>query len=387
MFLATLTLAALPVAAAPANNGGVVWHDGALSNAVGKAAQEEKLVMLYFWRDGSEYCAKLWHDTLSSEKAQGALGDVVCYSANHGTAQGAKLFEKFNVETLPSMVFLLPDGSPEDMIGGYIPAEDFVGEVARIRRAEGTVSGLRAAAARAAEEEPRGEADLKARYALADRLLVLGQEKEHAALVASIRADDPRGLTVPGARVQLDAVYRHIAEAGGGKQNDEHWDLEPLRAHLETVKPKEVRYEGWVRFGDMQAKRSNIAAACDGYEQAWSVCPEDKRMSFAADIAAYLMKADGERTPREQKLIVELAEACAELAEAYGGCGGECACYSCEDLDGTRAKYVSILAKAYHHVGKDKKARHVAERCVELDPDGGYEELVARIMGDQGDEG
>ena len=91
MFLATLTLAALPVAAAPATlNGGVVWHDGALSNAVGMAAKEDQLVMLYFWRDGSDYCAKLWQDTLSSDQAQSALGDVVCYSANHGTAQGAR---------------------------------------------------------------------------------------------------------------------------------------------------------------------------------------------------------------------------------------------------------------------------------------------------------
>ena len=377
MLLETLALAAL--AGAPAQPvGELTWHDGALSNAVGKARTEDKMVLVYFWMDGSEYCKKLWDETLTSETGQKALGEFVLYSAKHGTPQGTNLVERFNVQTLPAVVFLSPDGSPEDMIGGFIEAEGFVEETARIRRGEGTVSHLRKESA--AHTEKNQEA-FEARFALADRLGVLGQGDEADTILASIREDDPKGKTKLGCEMHLQHVFNQVAEAGGGDEHIEDWDLSPVEKQLKQVSFDEVRFQGLTQLANVEASRSKVDAACKYFGQAWELCPEDQHSGWAGDVAAFIIRADGERSKKEAKFALSLAKASVEATEAltceYTDEG--CECDICTHPESLVAHRMETLARAYRLNGDDKKAMKIAKQCVELDPEGEYETLVEEL--------
>ena len=114
MIALSLLLSTLTVA--PSTTGAELeWFDGPLTSAVGQAAENDGLVMVYFWRNGSERCTQMYQETLTNETAVKALGDMVCYSANYDDAAGGKLFGRFNVTTLPTVLFL-KGGEAEDAV-------------------------------------------------------------------------------------------------------------------------------------------------------------------------------------------------------------------------------------------------------------------------------
>ena len=193
------------------------WFDGPFSNAVGQARQNDQWVMVYFWRDGSEYCSQLWQETLTRPEAAAALDDHLLVSAAHGDGRTAALYERFGVQTLPSLVFVSPEGQVEDGIFGFIDVNGFVGEVERIESGVQTVSGLRG---ELAEKEEGSEDELGLRLVLAQKLSELGQGEEGERLVASVRESDPNGRTRPGNRLLLDELLREIAAASQEQQGN-----------------------------------------------------------------------------------------------------------------------------------------------------------------------
>ena len=132
-----------PVEIHPSNGTAEVDWVYSLPAAIEKAKAEDRMILAYFWADGSDYCSKLYQETLSAADSGAALERFVCVSARHGEEGMQELFERFRVNTLPTMLFLDTDGTPEDLIQGFIPVEDFLGELDRIERGEGTISGMR----------------------------------------------------------------------------------------------------------------------------------------------------------------------------------------------------------------------------------------------------
>ena len=380
MLIEALALAALSSSPAPpaGTSGELTWHNGALSNAVGTARKEGKMVLIYFWMDGSEYCKELWDQTLTTDAGQKVLGEFVLYSAKHGTPQGGALFEKFAVSTLPTMLFLTPEGAPEDLIGGMISAPDFAEEAARIQRGENTVSDLRKKADAHTEVN---EAALQARFDLADRLAMMGQKGEAELLFASILADDPTGRTRLGARAWLEETYRKVAEAGGGDGKMAEWDVKPLVQHVEGIAHQDVRFEGWNRVANLEAARGDVAAACGAFGKAWKICPEDRVSGWAGEVSAFVIAADGERSKKEAKFALELAKASVEATENLT-CEGKddgCACDVCTHPETLVAYRMANLARAHRLNGDKRKAVKVAKQCIELDPGGKYEALLEEL--------
>ena len=117
MIALSLLLSTLTVAP-PTTGAELEWFDGPLTSAVGQAAQDDALVMVYFWRNGSDHCTQLYQETLSNERAVKALASTVCYSANYDDAAGSKLFGRFNVTTLPTILFL-KGGEREDGVRAW----------------------------------------------------------------------------------------------------------------------------------------------------------------------------------------------------------------------------------------------------------------------------
>jgi len=384
LLLTSLVALGLPTSSAPAPAslsqpaGELVWHDGALTNAVGQARAADKMVLLYFWMDGSESCKAFWHDTLATDAGQAALGEFVLYSAKHGTPQGDDLFAKYGVEILPTVVVLNSDGTVEDGLGGRIDVQGFVKETARIRRGEGTVSALRELAA---QHEGNGEDALQARFDLADRLNVLGQKKEAEHIFAGIRAADPKSETLIGGQLNLDHLYMTFAKEHGGEERLADWDLAPLEKAVKKIKHPEVRFQGWNKIGNVEAERSNVDAACHAFAQAWELCPEQKTFWWAGDVAAYVIGADGERSKAQKKFALELAQAAVDAGDTlscdYKDKG--CDCGVCTHPEGLVADRMAMLARAHRLAGDAKKALEVARACQELDPTDEHAALVAEL--------
>ena len=338
------------------------------------------MVLVYFWMDGSEYCKELWEKTLDTKAGHTLLGEFVLYSAKHGTPQGGALFERFNVSTLPTMVFLSPEGEPEDLIGGMISLDAFDAETARIRKGENTISDLRRKAAAHPEAD---EAGLQARFDLADRLAVLGVKEEAEGLLTSIREADPEGDTKIGARLHLDDAYDAMAVAGGGDGDGNlvAWDVKPLIAHVRAIKHPEVRFDGWNRVGNLEAARSDVPAACEAFGEAWKVCPEDAISGWAGDVSAWLVRADGERSKKELRFALELAEASLEATRNLT-CEGKddgCGCDVCTHPEVLVAARMANLARVHGLNGERRKAVKLAKECIELDPQGEYEGLLEEL--------
>ena len=72
MLLLDLALCAL---AQPAVALQTEWRVGPLESCLATAQATQKPVLVYFWLEGSDYCAKLWGETLTAEGVQPELGE------------------------------------------------------------------------------------------------------------------------------------------------------------------------------------------------------------------------------------------------------------------------------------------------------------------------
>lgn len=284
-----------------------------LAEAKALATTSQKPILIYCWADGSEYCTKLYQDTLSAAGAGTALSNFVCFSAKHGGAGVKEMFAQYGVQTLPTMLFVQPSGKADDLIQGFIPAGEFVVELDRIKSGKDTVSDLeaRVAAATAGSED-----DIDARWKLAGKVQALGEGDRHDELMASIREVDPKGKTLVGARMLLQELTTKIAGKDGYSDEESEadrlqrissWNLAPLYAHAKSTGLKEAKHEAWQQIGNMEAKREDMQAAFKAYRAAWKTCPEDKVVDWSNDIARWVIKSAEHRTSKEKKFALELA--------------------------------------------------------------------------------
>jgi thioredoxin-related protein len=349
-----------PVAGHPPTGAANVDWVYSLPAAIEKAKAEDRMILAYFWADGSEYCGKLYQETLSAADSGAALERFVCVSARHGEEGMQELFERFRVNTLPTMLFLDTDGTPEDLIQGFIPVEDFLGELDRIERGEGTISGMRTEISKA---KKNSEEDMGTRMGLAGKLIEVGDEAAHDEILDSIRDDDPRGRTLTGSRLLLSDLEEYIAETGGGEEYRDNWDLEPLYSHAKAMRLKEARFEAWNRIANLEVYKMNMPAAFDAFQTAWKLIPEEQAHDWSGSVASWIIENADQRTTLEKKFALDLATANHKLMEEYiSEQDGE----PSEEQNGYLASSMNRLAWAYYINGKGPKAVATARRSLKL---------------------
>ena len=283
-----------------------------LAEAQTRARDTSKPILIYCWMNGSDYCTKLFQETLSAKGAADKLGEFVCYSAKHGGAGVTDVFKRYGVTTMPTMLFVTPDGKADDLIQGFIPVDDFVKELARVKHGEGTVSALEKVLA---TSKPGSDDDVDARWQLAGKIQALGEQDRHDELMASIRTVDPKGGTLIGARLIMRDLLEDIAgQDSHGDETDEEaearvkaWDLTPLYAHVKSVKLPAAKHEAWQQIGNMEVNRKDMQSAFKAFHAAWKTCPEDKVVDWSNDIARWIIKGAEQRTSKEKKFALDLA--------------------------------------------------------------------------------
>lgn len=383
--LAAASFLSVPVLAQPRAVQPPEWVHS-LAEAQTRARDASKPILIYCWMDGSDYCTKLFQDTLSAKGAADALGEFVCYSAKHGGAGVQEVFKKYGVTTMPTMLFVTPAGNADDLIQGFIPVDDFVKELTRVKRGEGTVSALE----QMLTTSTKGSADnVSARWQLAGKVQALGQHDRHDELMGSIREVDPKGTTLIGARLRMnDIVDDIVGQEGDGHDNEtdqeaearvKAWNLDPLYAHVKTVKLPEAKHEAWMRIGNMQVNRKDMQSAFKAFNAAWKTCPDEKVVDWSNDIARWIIKSAEQRTSKEKKFALALAtKALTTLKKQLK---------EEPPTDDKREMYANYQAYCYNTIawcnhinGKQKPAIKAAKRAIQLRKTDQYLKDLAKMQ-------
>lgn len=170
-----------------------------LAAALERARATDGLVLVDLVTPTCRWCKVLERETFPDARVGEALGPTLCLRVEAGSTEGADLVRRFGVRGYPTILFLDADGREVDRVVGFLAADRFAAEVARIRRGEGTLKGLRLA--HEAAPAAAGPA-----VAYARRLVRAGETGAARALLTPV-AD-----AVPGDPVARPAAFLGLAE-------------------------------------------------------------------------------------------------------------------------------------------------------------------------------
>lgn len=119
-----------------ARAGGIAWSPDTFENALVRAKSEQKLVFVDFNTSWCGWCKRLDQDTFSDVGVIRALNEhYVSISIDAESKTGAPIAQRYKVNGFPTLLFIAPDGTVRHKIGGYVPADRFQQELARIESA------------------------------------------------------------------------------------------------------------------------------------------------------------------------------------------------------------------------------------------------------------
>ena len=297
---------------------GIEWKYGSFESALQSSAQKSGLTMIYFWADGSEFCGKLYTETLSKAAAATATKGIVCYSAKHSN-DTVKLFERYSVRTLPTILFVRADGSPEDVITGFIPVEDFGTQIARIKKADGTRSGIQG---KLEAMDPVSIEALETRWLLIGKLQELGLSDAEAEQTAKLLELDPTGSSTPGGTLKLNALINEIfsplaeLEDSEAEEAMRKADFSPLYNFIKSCKNREVRFDAWSRIARFESRRQNYSAARDAIAKSIHDVKKENLAGWCNSVAGWVVSNADQLSSKERKYALSLAQKAVKLTKS-----------------------------------------------------------------------
>lgn len=123
LFIPLLCLAFLP--GCDENDPSKAFHKLDLKAAVEKAKKEKKVVMIDFTATWCGYCKKLDQTTFSNQKVQSWLNDNIV-AIKVDIDQHKDLAQKYNISSIPCLVFIDADGSETGRVLGYRGPDAFL---------------------------------------------------------------------------------------------------------------------------------------------------------------------------------------------------------------------------------------------------------------------
>ena len=125
------------------SHGTLPWFAGSYEE-LGRQSKEQQLqVVIFLWVDASRWCRRLETEALSDPKLAQALDGMLLWNGDAQRDAGKMWAERLGVSSFPVMIFCDSQGHPIERLDGYQPKEQFLTEVARVLRNEGTAPDLR----------------------------------------------------------------------------------------------------------------------------------------------------------------------------------------------------------------------------------------------------
>lgn len=341
--------------AAAGQNSSITWHDRPLAESLADAAATKRPVLVYFWMDGSQHCEDLWAQTLSTKAAERHLSRFVCHSAKATTKAGRELVQRFFVRTLPSLVFVNPDGSLDDAVFGFVPPATFASEMQRVVAGNQTLSTLRAAVAAKPDDVDR-------RFALAQKLGFVNDQKGSQEQLQAIRDQDPEGATTAGAEVLLFEIRKQIGDTATDKANVATWDLQPMYGRLKVTKQPTVLFKGHSWLARIEGQRGDRKKQRAAWRAAWPHAPAQQVGEWGADVLLnFWNQREDSLTTKDRKVAREMAKHLVGEADAQ----------DLQDNAEQRAFFLRAAACGFAVSGKLLQARKLIASAIELQPDDG----------------
>lgn len=363
MLLNVLTLAGALALGAPATpapapsaivleeHGKVPWFQGTFEQALEAARTKKQFILIDFWTDWCGWCKKLDKDTYSDASVVKSLEDVICLSIDAESETGSVVAKRFKIEGYPAIFVLDSSGIAQDLIGGYLPADEFKKEVARVRSGKGTVGEL-------ADQVAKSPKDLDLRAKLAAKHKQLGNQKAYEEQLAELKKLDPEGKSEALHRAAFEAITEKI-------QAEAKPDSVPSTVELETFLAKEtyktILWEGWmmvvnVEFAAMQQSEGDEAKAKehklklrDALGLAFKHAPDEALDPLGTQVAEEFWADREALTPTHKATALD----CATRAnEASGGKDGD---------------HLDLLARCQYLNGKTKEALETIAKAIEAD--------------------
>jgi hypothetical protein len=236
------------------------------------------------------------------------MKDVLCYSIDAESKAGRVIAKNHVAQGLPAMVFLEPDGSVRDKIVGFLPAEDFIAEVQRIKKNEFTLGGLR-------KQVAANPMDLAIRWHFAQKLEQLGDKKAHDREIEFIHKNDPDGTSIGSRSLRFAALKKTAVD---------DMDFQGVYDFLEKETDADLLLNGWFLLfqvesyladeGEEGARQSHRKLQISAARALWSHVPEKRTLRVANAISAALLNASDKLEAGDVAFLIEVSEAAARRA-------------------------------------------------------------------------
>ena len=340
------------------------WFEGDYNEAIATCRSSEQPLLLAFLPTWSDYSNKLRDETLVDPDVRAELCGMLLLEVDVDDPRGAQVGKLHGVSNFPMLLVLDATGRAEDRIEGFIPAGPLVGELKRIAAGQNTVSDFRARY----EADPE---DGTLRLALADKLYAVGSAREADRHVRALRREDPEGNTRAGAVVRLREALQAMVDAAG-PAGPPAFDLAPVQQVLAELGDDRTRYEGQLQVAQVATAAGKPEVALAATRAAWEALPDDQVTAWGNELVFNFVEGLDELDEPTRALWLEIAEEVARRAEAEHAAmtAGEAP----TPADGTSpdawlATRLDGLAWACFGAGQRARARELAARCAELDPD------------------
>jgi thioredoxin-like negative regulator of GroEL len=393
-------IAALLLAAAP-EHGRLDWFDGSFEQALAKAKAEKKILFIDFWAGWCGWCKRFDIEALSDSLVVAETRDLVCITMDAESEVGVSLAARYGVSGLPSLVFVEADGSLRDRLSGFRTAPQFIQEIRRIRANEGTLGEIERQIAEHPDDllarlelvvrlrrmhEPRWQPELAearrrieggigfdpkdpdARFEIARKLRMCGDEKgyqEHVALLVEL---DPEGRSASRRRLALNQI---VEDVHSRYRKERLYAPDPIVSFLANEEHPSVRFEGYAMLHGMASyqtedalrqNRTDLVASMRAEARrfarlAWKDCPSERIAGFGREVVQGLL-ADRELDEEGLAFALELATRASQAALRS-------------------AEALELLGECLARAGKRTEAIEVFRKALEIDPE--RRALVRRI--------
>ena len=244
----------------------ITWWDKDFDQALTAANDKPaKMVLLCCWRDKHDTCAAMFDGTMGDKKVSAKLADFLCMGVQNNEA-GRAVWQRYKVASVPTVYFIAPDGAIVDVLPGYVPIEQFLADIDRIRAGTDTIQALR-------EHQKQKPEDIKQALKLVQKLRLASDIKgSHAVIDAMIKVD-PKGKSEEVAEAMLwkisDETFRDDVPPA-------EYDLKELRLFLKSQRNKRVLFLGYDQMASAHYRREELKDAAAAAMKAWKNIPEDQ---------------------------------------------------------------------------------------------------------------
>jgi tetratricopeptide (TPR) repeat protein len=178
-----------------------------MEEALSLASKENKIIVLTVSAEWCPYCQKLEKEIFKSDVGEELFKNLICVKVDFDTSYGQKIKRKYRIISLPTVVFLNPEGKEIDRIIGYAGKEWFVNLLKKYSKGKDPLPEFQ----KKLKNDPNNPELL---FQVGERILLRGNEKKGIKLLTKVIKLDPDNLSdyADNALFVLGRYYSRVKE-------------------------------------------------------------------------------------------------------------------------------------------------------------------------------